>query len=126
MASRAATLPLQQGYNEKKPRSGIRSGAFRFTETFNSRLRYESSPTAQAASQALKKIRLSATTGNSESIRLTATADAGKVVRLSATADGYVRLTTAAADGPDGLTATAINDVSHAIHLQFGYCLSVG
>jgi hypothetical protein len=134
MACWAATLPLQQGYNGKKPRSGIRSGAFRFTETFNSRLRYESSPTAQAASQALKKIRLSATTGNSEGIRLTATADAGKAVRLSAATDGYVSLTTAAGDGPGGLTATtndrwltatAVNDVSHNIHLQFGYCLSI-
>jgi len=134
MACRAATLPLQQGYNEKKPRSGIRSGAFRFTETFNSRLCYESPPTAQAASQALSKIRLSATAGNSEGIRLTATADAGKVVRLSATADGRVGLTTAAGDASGltaatkggWLTATAVNDVSHDIHLQFGYCLSAG
>ncbi len=79
-------------------------------------------------------IRLSATTGNSESIRLTATADAGKVVRLSATADGRVSLTTAAGNASglsaatedEWLTATAVNDVSHNIHLQFDYCLSVG
>jgi hypothetical protein len=43
-------------------------------------------------------------------------------------------LATAAGDGSgltaatkDGwLTTTAVNDDSHAIHLQFGYCLSVG
>jgi hypothetical protein len=135
MACRVATLPLQHGYNEKKPRSGIRSGAFRFTKNLYSRLRYESSPTAQTDSQALSKVRLSATTGNSEGISLTATADAGIVVRLSAATDGRVSLTTAAGDGPDGLTAatndgpgltaTAVNDVSHNIHLQFGYCLSI-
>jgi len=62
---------------------------------------YESLPTAQAVSQALKKVRLSATAGNLEGIWLTATADAGKVVRLS---------------------ATAVNDVLHDILLHLGYC----
>ena len=71
-----------------------------FTDILFSRQRYESLPTAQVASPALLP---------------------GECVRLSATAYAWLTATT---DTGLGLTATAVNDGSHDVCLQFGLLLT--
>lgn len=66
-----------------------------FTDKLSSRQYYVSLSTAQAVSQALNK------------------------VRLSTTADLGAGLTATSNPGA-GLTPTAVNDVSHDVHLPFG------